>query len=197
MSELDELHKRIVQCSRCKLRSECTQVVPGTGPISAQVVFLVEAPRVREDTEGVPLVGRAGQLFRKALIGARIKSKHVYISNMVHCRPPEDRDPEPDEVEACWDWTLDTLKIIRPRIVVPIGRPVLFTLAYKLGFNKKIGQNPISKLAGKPIFIPERNFYCYPMLPLTFALYRQDVRSTFMAHMKYLGAAIPGWLERT
>jgi len=160
-------------------------------------MFFAEAPGAKEDTEGIPLVGRSGQLFRRALAGARIKVGDVYLSNIVRCRPPDNRDPLPDEIEACWNWTAETLNLIRPRIVVPMGRPALFTMAYKLGFNKKVGQNPITKLAGKPIFVAERNFYCYPMFHPSYAARRRDVRSTFVAHMKYLGEAIPGWLERT
>ena len=196
MDELTALHEQMSQCTRCELRSGCTQVVPGEGPSDALITFFGEGPGANEDEQGRPFVGRAGQYLRTMLQSNRIPWKDVYISNTVRCRPPGNRDPKPEEAEACWEWTQKTLKVIRPRIVVTLGRPALMTLSRKLGFSKKVGQLSITKLAGKPIFVDERNFYCFPMLHPAYALRSMDGRESFSAHMKYLKKAIPGWLER-
>ncbi|GAF70259.1 unnamed protein product [marine sediment metagenome] len=197
MSKLEVLHQQIVLCEQCDLcRQGRSQVVPGEGPEDALIAFFGEGPGQHEDEQGRPFVGRAGQFLRSTLQSNRIPWKDVYISNTVRCRPPDNRDPLPEEAEACWQWTLQTLKVIEPRIIVTLGKPALMTMARKLGFSKKVGQATITKLAGKPIFVEERNFYCFPMLHPAYALRRMDARESFSAHMKYLKVAIPGWLER-
>ena len=187
-------------CTRCALRtgadSECTQVVPGVGSQGANVAFFGEGPGRDEDEKGEPFVGRSGQLLRAQLRSAKIGLEDVYISNTVRCRPPGNRDPLPEEAETCWHWTHRTLVLIQPRIIVALGRPALATLARKLGFSKKIGQLSITKLAGKPIFVEERNFFCYPIFHPAYALRNPRVRAEFQAHIRYLALAIPGWLAR-
>lgn len=197
MCKLEALHQQMMLCEKCDLcRQGRTQVIPGEGPEDAVVAFFGEGPGAEEDKLGRPFVGRSGQLFRSALQRERIPWKDIYISNTVRCRPPNNRDPLPEEADACWDWTLQTLQIIQPRIIVTLGKPALMTLAQKLGFSKQVAQGTITKLAGKPIFVEKRNFYCFPMLHPAYAARRRDAREDFNAHMKYLKLAIPGWLER-
>lgn len=196
MSKLEELHQQMVLCQNCDLCSGRTNVVPGEGSEDAQIVFFGEGPGQLEDEQGRPFVGRSGQHLHSVLRMARISRNDIYISNTVRCRPPNNRDPLPEEADACWPWTIKTLQIIQPRIIVTLGKPALMTLAQKLGFSKKVGQLSITKVAGKPIFVEERNFYCFPMLHPSYALRRRDAREDFSAHMKYLKLAIPGWLER-
>ena len=191
---MEKLHLEMKECSACKLRAGCTQVVPGEGPKSATVIFIAEAPGASEDEQGRPLIGKSGRLFRAALRSARIKEEEVYISNTCRCRAPENRDPEPDEVEACWKWTLKTLQTIRPKTIVTLGYPATQTIAYKFGI--RLPTNKITKLAGKPTYLADRHFYLYPMLHPAYAARGRDNKQIFFAHMKYLAKAIPGWEKK-
>lgn len=194
--DLDQLHAEIKACSKCSLRQNCTQVVPGEGNPNAGVVFFAEAPGAKEDVEGRPLIGRSGTFFRIALARAGMKEKEVYLSNIVRCHPEENRDPLPDEIESCWPWTLKTLQLIRPKVLVPMGRPALVTLSQKLGFAKKVGQNSIMKLAGIPFYVEEKNFFVFPIFHPAFAIRRSSLKPEFRAHMLYLGKALPEWMRR-
>lgn len=198
MSALEDLHNEIKECQRCHLRKQCTQAVPGDGEATATIAFIGEGPGQREDQLGIPFVGRGGQLLRGHMRAAGIlQKKHLwYITNIIRCRPPENRDPHPDEVEACWEWTSKTLKIIAPKIIVPLGKAALYPLAHRLGFSNKIGQLTITKLAGKPFYVEERKIYVIPFFHPAYALRRRDVDEEFRSHMLYLGKAYPGWAER-
>jgi len=181
------------KCTQCRLRKTCTQVVPGEGPADAHIVILGEGPGQNEDEEGRPFVGRAGQFLRSQLRG--IEKHGVYISNTVRCRPPDNRDPNPDETEACWPWTLKTLQVIKPKVVVTLGKPALNTIAFKYGIKIPAG-GFAEKTAGKRIYVEERKFFLFPCVHPAFALRRKEARKQFTTHMKYLGRALPGWLRR-
>lgn len=196
MDALSNLHSEIKACTKCALRKKCTQVVPGEGPSKASIVFFAEAPGTREDENGRPLVGRSGLFFRSSLGYAGIEVKDTYLTNIVRCRPEENRDPLPEEITNCWEWSLKTLQLIRPKILVPMGRPALAALSQRLGFSKKVGQNSILKLAGIPFYVEEKHFYVFPLFHPAFALRRSSLKPEFRAHLKYLGQAIPGWLRR-
>lgn len=168
-------------------------MVPGSGPPDAQIVILGEGPGEVEDREGQPFVGRSGQFLRQHL--KRIEHFGVYITNTVRCRPPNNRDPSPEETEACWPWTLKTLQAIRPKVVVTLGKPALNTLVYK--FDVKIPAGGFAeKVAGKRIYVEDRHFFLFPCVHPSFALRRSDARKLFAAHIAYLGSALPGWLRR-
>ena len=194
--DLDQLHTEIKACTGCPLRQGCTQVVPGEGNPKAGVVFFAEAPGAKEDEEGRPLIGRAGTFFRIGLHRAGIPEKDVYMSNIVRCRPEDNRDPLPEEMESCWKWTLQTLQLIKPKVLVPMGRPALVTLSQKLGFSKRVGQNPIMKLAGLPFYVEDKHFFVFPMYHPAFAIRRTTLKPEFRAHLLYLAKAIPGWMRR-
>jgi uracil-DNA glycosylase family 4 len=197
MGKLEALHQQVMLCDQCDLcRQGRMQAVPGEGPDDALIAFYGESPGMEEDEKGRPFVGTEGQFFRGALRSNRIVATDVYLSTTVRCRPPDDRDPLPEEVEACWDWTRQELQALQPRIIITLGKPALMALAHKLGFTKQIGHISIYQVAGKPIFVKNRNFYCFPMLHPTHALRRRDAREDFHAHLKYLKMAIPGWLDR-
>lgn len=196
MDELTQLHEKIGACKKCPLHLTCTQRVPGEGTLAASMVLLGEGPGAAEDEQGKPFVGRSGKFLRDQMRRNGLTTDHIYISNTVRCRPPNNRDPSPEEAEACWSWTSETLKLVRPRIIVTLGKPALITLARKLGFSRAVGQLSITKLTGKPIFVEDRNFYCFPMLHPAYALRRGEARAQFKADMKYLQMAVPGWLER-
>lgn len=207
MSQLDDLRNEIKKCTACDLRANCTQVVPGSGlfgpngeeinPRNARILFLGEGPGNDEDKIGRPFIGRSGKLLREAIKSSGIPGDFCYITNTVRCRPENNRDPSPKEIEACWPWTVKVLKTLkRIKIIVPLGKPAVRTLAFKLGFQKEIGQLPITKIAGKPIYLDKRRLYIYPVFHPAFALRGGDRREEFVMHIRYLGKAYHGWLER-
>jgi len=196
MDELTLLNHHIKTCKNCGLQLTCTQSVLGEGTLGASMLLLGDSPRSTEDLRGKPFSGRAGIFMSDQLKKNGLDDEHVYKSYNVRCQPPNDRDPSPEEMDACWVWTTELLRLIRPRIIVTLGKPTLAMLARKMGFSKKIGQLPITKLMGKPIFVETRNFYCFPMLHPVMAMRHGESRSQFQSNLKYLRLAIPGWLER-
>lgn len=120
---LDELQKKCEGCQRCELCHGRTNLVFGTGKKDADIMLVGEGPGENEDLQGEPFVGRSGQLLDKFLAGVDLsRDKNVYIANMVKCRPPQNRDPKPEEQEICIQWLREQFKIIRPKIVVCVGR---------------------------------------------------------------------------
>lgn len=120
--EMDELEKSIINCKKCKLCQRRQNIVFGEGNTNTKVMFIGEGPGGDEDKEGRPFVGKAGQLMNKAFDVVGIKRENVYIANIVKCRPPQNRDPEPDEIEACINYLRNQVMIIKPQIIVLLGR---------------------------------------------------------------------------
>ncbi len=120
--QLDELNARMAKCSACALRPVCKNVVPGEGNAEAEIMFIGEAPGQKEDETGHPFVGAAGKFLNEMLAMINLKREDVYIANVVKCRPPQNRDPLPDEIAACWPWLLAQIKIIQPKLIVTLGR---------------------------------------------------------------------------
>lgn len=137
---LDEIRTEIGDCRRCKLCQGRTNIVFGVGNPEARLVFVGEGPGGEEDKQGEPFVGRAGQLLTKMINAMGLSREEVYICNVVKCRPPENRDPEPDEIEACEPFLRKQLASIKPQIVVGLGRYACQTLLKSL--------TPMSKLRG-------------------------------------------------
>lgn len=117
-----ELERRCQNCYACPLGNTRTNLVFGTGNRSADLLFVGEAPGEQEDLSGIPFVGRAGQLLDKFLFAADIPRESVYIANILKCRPPRNRDPEPPEQEACIGFLREQLKLIQPKMIVCLGR---------------------------------------------------------------------------
>lgn len=120
--QLTKLNKEMLACSRCVLRKGCIQVVPGDGSVQAQIMFIGEGPGKKEDELGKPFVGAAGKFLDEMLGVINFKREDVYIANTVKCRPPENRDPLPEEKEACWPWLLEQIRIIQPKLIVTLGK---------------------------------------------------------------------------
>lgn len=120
--KLDKLNSFMAECSKCALRAGCTRVVPGEGSAEAEILFIGEGPGKKEDELGRPFVGAAGKFLEEMLAIIKLKREQVYIANVVKCRPPENRDPLPEEVEACWPWLMEQIKIINPKLIVTLGR---------------------------------------------------------------------------
>jgi len=138
---LEELRAEIGDCRRCKLCQGRTKIVFGIGNPRAELVFVGEGPGRDEDLKGEPFVGRAGQLLTEIITkGMKMRREEVYIANVVKCRPPENRNPEPDEIAACEPFLVKQLDLIKPRIIVALG-----TFAAQTLLKTK---TPISRLRG-------------------------------------------------
>ena len=119
----EELKNACAACRKCELCETRTNVVVGVGSPEAEVMFIGEGPGENEDLQGEPFVGRAGKLLDKMLTAVDLdRNKNIYIANIVKCRPPKNRDPKPEEQEMCIDWLRNQVKLIRPKIIVCLGR---------------------------------------------------------------------------
>jgi DNA polymerase len=141
VSSLEELRDHIGDCRRCKLHSGRTHVVFGIGNPNAKLMFVGEGPGRDEDLKGEPFVGRAGQLLTDIITkGMGLRREDVYIANVVKCRPPQNRNPEPDEVASCEPFLKKQIELIRPEIIVALGKFAVQTL-----LQSKV---PITRLRG-------------------------------------------------
>ncbi len=143
-SEVDDwavLQKQVVECQRCELCNTRTQTVFGTGNKNADWMLIGEAPGQNEDLEGKPFVGQAGTLLTEMIRAIGLHRDSVYIANILKCRPPNDRDPKVDEVKACHDYLQEQIALIKPKIILAVGRVAAQTLLET--------SEPLSKLRGR------------------------------------------------
>ena len=123
MTNWEELHRSCMSCQKCALADTRRNVVFGKGPKDARVMFIGEGPGENEDLQGEPFVGRGGQLLDEMLSLINLsREKNFYITNIVKCRPPKNRDPERDEMEACMGYLRNQVYLLRPKIIVCLGR---------------------------------------------------------------------------
>ncbi len=178
---MDEIAKKVINCSKCRLCETALNGVPGEGNISAELVFIGEAPGANEDATGRPFVGRAGNLLDKLLNKIGYEREDVWIGNVVKHRPPKNRDPLPDEIKACEPYLNAQLGIIKPKLVVTLGR---FALNY---FHP---EGKISKDHGKLITLPLYNVFpvYHPAAALRNGNFAESLVKDFMQ--------IPGILEK-
>ncbi|HEX7124870.1 MAG TPA: uracil-DNA glycosylase [Thermodesulfobacteriota bacterium] len=127
-ASLAEVRERLGDCRRCKLWEGRTNIVFGVGNERARLMFVGEGPGRDEDLQGEPFVGRAGQLLTKIIEAIGLRREQVYIANVVRCRPPDNRRPEPDEIAACQPFLRQTMAVVRPRVVVALGSVAAQTL---------------------------------------------------------------------
>jgi uracil-DNA glycosylase len=138
---LEELATEAATCTRCRLAEGRTQVVFGVGSPNADLMFIGEAPGYHEDKQGEPFVGAAGQLLTKVLGEIGLRREDVYICNVLRCRPPGNRDPLPDEVEACTPWLEGTIASVRPRVIATLGNfATRFVLGKPVSISRVRGQ---------------------------------------------------------
>ena len=128
MSDFDALERRVHACTRCTLSQKRTKAVPGEGSRSADIVFVGEGPGFHEDQQGRPFVGPAGRLLDELLASVGLDRKDVYITNMIKCRPPNNRDPLPGEIEACKPYLDEQIEMIAPKVVVALGALLLLEI---------------------------------------------------------------------
>ena len=150
----EALKAECMQCRKCGLCETRTNLVFGVGNENAEVLFVGEGPGENEDLQGEPFVGRGGQLLDKFLTAVDLdRNKNIYIANIVKCRPPQNRDPKPEEQEMCIEWLRSQVRLIKPKIIVCLGR---------ISAQKLIDPNlKITKEHGK--FIKKGNFLMMPM----------------------------------
>lgn len=122
MSEMDALRERCLQCRSCPLVRTRNHVVFGVGPVPSEIVFVGEGPGQQEDLRGEPFVGAAGQLLDEMLSIIDLSRQNCYIANIVKCRPPQNRDPLPEEQDACIGYLNEQLRILQPKMIVCLGR---------------------------------------------------------------------------
>ena len=134
-SNLEELEKQIASCYECALWQGRTCTVPGDGNPQAEIMFVGEGPGEQEDSQGLPFVGRSGEMLTRTLLDIGLNREDVYIANMVKCRPPGNRNPSPEEVEKCRPYLEKQIELIEPKLIVPLGK---VAASYLLGREIKI-----------------------------------------------------------
>ena len=148
----EELEQSIVNCNKCKLCTNRTNIVFGVGNKEANIIMIGEGPGADEDKQGEPFVGKAGQLMNKALTGLGIKREELYIANIVKCRPPSNRVPEQDEAEACLNYLRNQVVLVKPKIIVLLGSTALKNILGK--------EYSITAMRGK--WIEQKGIYYMP-----------------------------------
>lgn len=171
MSVWEELREQVLGCQKCVLCRERTQAVFGEGAVDTQIMFVGEGPGQEEDRQGRPFVGAAGKLLGEMLGEIGLTREQVFIANIIKCRPPNNRDPRPEEVEACKDYLFAQIGYINPKVICTLGRHSLHTLVRP--------DISISKEHGKPVRWKGKLYL--PMYHPAAVLYRRQL----MEHLRY------------
>lgn len=168
MSELTDLYAEIARCTRCALSQSRINAVPGEGPEKATVMFIGEAPGFHENQQGRPFVGAAGKFLDELLASINLRREDVYICNVVKCRPPGNRDPLPEEIEACRPFLDRQIELVRPKIIITLGR---YSMA------RYFPNASISQIHGRPRKIGGVIYYpmYHPAAALHQPRYRADI----------------------
>jgi len=182
--KLDELNKYWEENCTCELRKTATQAVFGDGNASSEIVFIGEAPGKNEDIEGVPFVGAAGKFLAEMLEDIGKKREDIYITNIVKYRPPNNRDPEPEEKEACNEWLINELKIINPKLIIFLGRHSML----RFFPTEKIGDIHGKLLIKKTPELGRMHFL--PLYHPAAALYNGGMRETLKIDFKKILKAL-------
>jgi uracil-DNA glycosylase len=170
MEALATFAEQVSGCTRCRLSQGRTQVVFGVGNPHADLMFVGEAPGFHEDKQGMPFVGQAGKLLDKLLGGIGLERSKVYIANVLKCRPPGNRDPQPDEIESCEPHLFRQIELIQPHVVATLGNFATKLLSGKpTGITRVHGQEQEVTLGGNrvllyPLYHPAAALYTPAML---------------------------------
>ena len=184
--KLKNLHGKWMKECECELKKTATQAVPGDGNPNAKIVFIGEAPGRSEDAEGKPFVGAAGKFLAEMLSVISLQREEVYITNIVKYRPPNNRDPWPEEKTACREWLLEELKTIAPRLIIFLGRHAMNNFFPDLQISKAHGKLLIKKFKEMP------TKYFYALYHPAAALYDGSMREVLIEDFK----KIPKILEK-
>jgi len=182
MYSLEDIEKEIKNCKKCRLWKSRKNPVVGDGSIDAEIMFIGEAPGKNEDEQGKPFVGKAGQFLNDVLKENGIERGDVYITNVVKCRPPNNRDPLPDEIEACSPYLEKQIEIIKPKIIVTLGRFSTKFILSLYGFKNE----PISKIHGKIFSSPLNGIKIIPMYHPAACIYNPALKEVFKNDIKKL-----------
>ena len=169
-AELASFATEVADCTKCRLAQGRTQVVFGVGDPSADLMFVGEAPGFHEDQQGKPFVGQAGKLLDTLLAGIGLAREDVYIANVLKCRPPGNRDPQPDEIEACEGHLFRQIELIEPKVVATLGNFATKLLSGKpTGITRVHGAEQETTLGGRrvllyPLYHPAAALYTPAML---------------------------------
>jgi len=186
LARLEKLQQEASGCTRCRLAEGRTQVVFGVGNPDAELMFVGEAPGFHEDKQGFPFVGQAGKLLDKLLAGIGLTRADVYIANVLKCRPPGNRDPQPDEIELCEGYLFRQIESIEPKLVATLGNFATKLLSGKqLGITRVHGQEQEVTLGG-------RNVLLYPLYHPAAALYTPKMLEVLEEDFR----RIPGLISR-
>jgi uracil-DNA glycosylase len=186
---LEELEHEVSACTSCRLAEGRTQVVFGVGDPNADLMFVGEAPGFHEDKQGYPFVGQAGKLLDKLLVGIGLDRSRVYIANVLKCRPPGNRDPAPDEIQACEGHLFRQVELIQPRVVATLGNFATKLLSGKpAGITRVHGVEQEVTLGGSrvrlyPLYHPAAALYTPSMLKV--------LEEDFARLPALLGRAVP------
>ncbi|OYT63064.1 MAG: uracil-DNA glycosylase [Thermofilum sp. ex4484_15] len=175
---LKELTRRVINCRKCKLWLSRTNAVPGSGNYTTGIMLIGEAPGRQEDLEGKPFVGAAGKLLNEVLKEVGSGRSFVYITNLVKCRPPGNRDPQVDEIEACSPYLEEELKIIDPKVIVTLGNHSTRYLLRKIG--RKV--QGVLKVRGKVYKLGDA--IIVPTIHPAAALYNPRLRGLLVSDLK-------------
>lgn len=187
--QLDKLRESFANCSKCALHSTRTNIVFGSGNADTRLMFIGEGPGADEDAQGLPFVGRSGQLLTKMINAMGLSRQQVYIANIVKCRPPSNREPFVEEAQACIGYLKSQIQIIKPEVIVCLGS---ISLNFLLQPERKIKLG-ISKLRGQ-----WQDFYGYKVLPTFHPAYllrnpakKREAWEDLQVVMKELGLELP------
>ena len=175
MSEFDELVQQVLSCTLCSLSEKRTEAVPGEGSRTADIMFIGEGPGFHEDQQGRPFIGPAGQLLDQLLASIGLKREDVYITNMIKCRAPNNRDPLPGEIQACKPYLDKQLEMIGPKVLVTLGR---------YSFSRFFPGEAIGKARGRARRVG--GLTVYPMYHPAAALHNPKLRSVIESDFKSL-----------
>ena len=151
---LVEVYREVRECTRCPLHEMRTKAVFGNGNADADLMFIGEAPGAEEDRQGLPFVGRAGQLLTRLLEGIGLTREDVFVANVLKSRPPGNRDPLPEEIEACWPFLERQIQLIEPRVIATLGNFATKRITGSpTGITRVRGTPQVHELAGRTVFV--------------------------------------------
>jgi uracil-DNA glycosylase len=185
-TELAAFATEVAGCTKCRLSQGRTQVVFGVGDPGADLMFVGEAPGFHEDQQGKPFVGQAGKLLDKLLAGIGLERERVYIANVLKCRPPGNRDPQPDEIEACEAHLFRQIALIEPKVVATLGNFATKLLSGKpAGITRVHGVEQETTLGGRDVLL-------YPLYHPAAALYTPAMMTTLEGDFARLPELLSG-----
>jgi DNA polymerase len=153
-ARLVEVYREAAVCERCPLAATRTQVVFGNGNSDAELMFVGEGPGAEEDRQGLPFVGRAGQLLNELLADIGLDREAVFVANVIKCRPPGNRDPQPVEIESCHPYLMRQVELIEPRVIATLGNfATKLMTGSQVGITRVRGTPQVHEVAGRTVFL--------------------------------------------